>query len=91
MKINLLNSNIEVDIYFQYNIPAGITKAYIFDTVNNIEYEGMALCGNDDQFNKKIGRKIALARLFEEFPVAWPQELRKDIWETLKDRGMKLT
>lgn len=38
--------------------------------------EGDAYCGPLDQFVKKEGRKVALAKAIEDFP----REVRRDIW-----------
>lgn len=39
-------------------------------------YRGLAICHENDQFNKAVGRKISLGRALQPLP----RELRKQIW-----------
>lgn len=45
----------------------GYTTCEVFDRDNNA-YIGYAFCSSQDQFNKKIGRKIALGRALAQVP-----------------------
>lgn len=54
-------------------------------TVNNENFTGIAACVVGDNFNKEIGRKIALTRAVQK--AGLPKEVRADIWIAYFDRG----
>ena len=44
----------------------GLTEARIFDEHGNLVATGSAVCSPKDQFNKRIGRMIALGRALQK-------------------------
>jgi hypothetical protein len=55
----------EYRIGFAYNIAMRTTTAFIRDETNNLEWKEYAVASEKDQFNHKVGRKIALSRAFD--------------------------
>jgi hypothetical protein len=52
---------------------------------------GTSLCSPKDNFDRKKGRKVALARALKSaFPSYDDKPLRKSIWEGLRQKGMRL-
>ena len=91
MKINVDKK--PFDIWFRYSAygKQKFTTAHLKDLMTNVEVTGWAICAADDQFSKKIGRKLALKRLFEShFNGSENMEFRTGVWRALTDRGMKL-
>lgn len=56
-------------------------------TVNNEQFDAVAACVNGDNFNKAVGRKLALSRALNEAQL--PRDIRRQVWETYFNRGAK--
>lgn len=94
MKITLSDGT-EVQVGFMYE--SGMTRAVV--RLGEVEFSAYSIVGPKDAFNKKIGRKIALARALqqiypsdvEDLQVKYGNKLkRSDFWECLgKDRTVK--
>ena len=83
----------QFDIWFRYNTfgKQVHTTAHLKDIEANTELTGWAICSTEDQFNRKVGRKLALKRLFEYYyPGLDNAQFRTNIWSALKNRGMRL-
>lgn len=74
---------------FQSSVGNGITKAYATvvdeDGVPITDSQGCALCSCADNYNKVVGRKIALGRaLLELFPDN--KSKRSRVWKAFKEK-----
>ena len=91
MKINVDGK--PFDIWFRYSEHGKYkhTTAHLKDLVTNEEVIGWSICAPEDQFSKKIGRKLALKRLFESFFAGQDNyHFRLGVWTALACRGMRL-
>lgn len=60
--------------------------------VNHALFMGSSLCSSSDNFDKKRGRKIALARALQAALPGWENKSkRRAVWDGLVEKGMKLT
>jgi hypothetical protein len=67
----------EYKISFKHNVKEGVTSCYVNREDNDI-YIGKAICSEEDQFNKSVGRKIALSRALLSAGISRP--VRRKIW-----------
>lgn len=70
------------NIRFQHDDRHEWTVAKIDDWI------GLADCSPKDQYNKIVGRKVALSRAMESGDFS--KEVRTKIWNALRERGMRL-
>lgn len=70
--------NYIIDFYHHQNIPGynGMTICTI--NINDKIVQDKSYCCHNDQFNKKVGRKIALTRTLNRANIS--KEERRDIW-----------
>lgn len=54
-------------------------------TVDDKSFAGIAACVVGDNFNKEVGRKIALTRALKK--AGLPKDVRADVWIAYFDRG----
>lgn len=54
-------------------------------TVNDKSFAGVAACVVGDNFNKEVGRKIALTRALKKADL--PKDVRADVWIAYFNRG----
>ena len=82
----------KITLDFRHNLEEKITSCIITKKqrlfIKDREYVGIATCGKEDSFNRKIGRKLSLIRAIEK--VTLTKEERSTIWNTLKEKGVKL-
>lgn len=62
------------------------TQCYIFYKCETDYVFGNSKCSNKDQFCKKTGRKLSLARAMNE---NFPKKLRTKFWESYRTMGGK--
>jgi len=99
MKVELENGKL-LDIGFSYYPEERTTVAYVVDPQTGDEWKEYAIASKQDQFNRKVGRKLALGRALQHmYPtnyeddsidVAANKAARKLVWNALVKRGMKL-
>lgn len=63
-------------IYFKHNVPEN-TECHIETDGGDII--GMAWCSQSDQFCRRTGRKVALARAMKE--AGWDKATRREVWD----------
>jgi len=76
---------------FAYEPEKKLTYAFIEDLEHSILFQNVAILGKKDQFNKKIGRKVALAKVLKShFGGYENKSFRTELWNSLKNKGMKI-
>ena len=68
--------------YGKYCFDKGVTRCYVQDESGLTLGLGEASCAPQDQFNKVIGRKLALSRALRDAGI--PKAERTEIWEQFK-------
>jgi hypothetical protein len=89
MKIQVFGKNYKVG--FSYVLDKRMTVAYIEDLDDHVLFESVAVLSKKDQFNKKIGRKVALARVLKSYFSGYDNKpFRTELWTKLQERGMRV-
>ena len=89
MKIQVFGKNYRVG--FNYILDKRLTVAYIEDLDDNVLFQSVAILSKKDQFNKKIGRKVALAKVLKSYFSGYDKKLfRTELWAKLQERGMRI-
>ena len=78
---------VEVDD-ITYTIRFRYDDEHRWTTAKIDEWLGWSDCSSKDVYNKKVGRKIALARAMES--AGFSKEIRTKIWNSLKEKGLRL-
>ena len=76
----------EIKIDWHHDVPNKSTACVL--TVGDKELVAVARCSHGDQFNRVTGRKLALARVLKIADL--DKDLRKMIWNVLKDKKVKI-
>ena len=71
MKVQVPGSDVEMEIYFKYyENKLKVIKCYIkedyMDGLRSAEFQGVAKCHPDDEFNKEFGERLALMKALEK-------------------------
>jgi hypothetical protein len=77
----------KIKLDFRHNTEQKVTACIL--TNGEQEFVGYARCSESDSFDRKIGRKLALVRVLKDCNLN--REERTKIWQTLRERGVKLT
>lgn len=70
----------QVDSYhirFVHRVGIGVTLCLIYDNDKLPVQVGAAYCSKKDHYDRKVGRKVALARALKDTP----REYRKKVWD----------
>lgn len=78
MKVNLSNGD-KLRIYFRYD--GNVVTTCILEDALGILMTAEAICAPQDQFNKAIGRKVALTKALKNLGPAITKDERREIWD----------
>lgn len=99
MRITLPDGR-EMNVRVEHNRNARYTRTSVEmpiykDAPHRVRYEGLAKCSKNDNFNRKIGRKIAAERMIAEMRGMETKETRRyafdAVWtpEKFKKKGIE--